>query len=148
MDVVRFAERHVVLRIVVHDAGDVLLHRHEDIHAYREVRSPEEGTVRLFHFLLDLRQLVVPARRTHHHRHASFETFADVAKAGLRCGELDSHVSSAEGLAVEVLLVLDIDGADHFVSAALRYFFNDMAHLAISYQCNLHTLSFLQTNNY
>ena len=56
-----------------------------------------------------------------------------------RC-ELDGNVGRTEGIALEVLLVVNVDDAHNLVAALLSNLLNHATHFAISYQCNFHKL--------
>ena len=139
MDVVRFAHAHVVAGELVHNLGQVLVDGREDGHAQAEVARPEQRPSALgaeaSHFLAVFFR---PARTTRHELHARLEGLHVVAVGSLGVGELDGHVGRAEGFGLEVLLVVDVDDADDFVSAATGNAFYFLAHLAITDQCYFH----------
>ena len=139
VDVVRLAHAHVVARELVHNLGQVLVDGREDGHAQAEVARPEQRPFTLgaeaAHFLAVFFR---PARAARHELHARLEGLHVVAVGSLGIGELDGHVGRAEGFGLEVLLVVDVDDADDFVSAATGNAFYFLAHLAITDQCYFH----------
>ena len=74
-----------------------------------------------------------PARAAADHLHASGPSTLIVGEGSRGVGELDGHVGTGESGRREVLLVVQVNDGNNLVTAVTRYFFDDMAHLAVSY---------------
>ena len=55
-----------------------------------------------------------------------------IAVCCLRGRKLYRHISTLEGLAVEVFLIVNVDNTHNFMSTAEGYLFYHLAHLAVA----------------
>ena len=139
MDVVRFAHADVIAGELVHDSGQILVDGREDGYAQTEIARPEQclasfGAEAAYFFT----ELFEPAGTARHQFYTCLKSLHVVAVGCFGVGELDGHVGRAEGFGPEVLLVVDVDDADDFVSAAEGNLLNLLAHFSITDKCYFH----------
>ena len=77
--------------------------------------------------------VVHPSRRAADDLHVVAESLEIVAISHMRCRELNGDIGGRKLRAVEVLLVVDINDTNDFVTSAKGYFFYHLAHLAVTY---------------
>lgn len=139
MHVVSLLHCNRILRKSVHYLCQIAVDGREYGHAYTEVRGPEEGLSALGAHLSDIVAVVFhPSRRARHHLDVVRKGPEIVAVGGSRIGELDGNISRGKGLAVEVLLVVDVDYTYNLVATAKGYLLNHLAHLAIADKSYFH----------
>ena len=73
-----------------------------------------------------------PASRARNHFYTCFPCLQVVAISSLRGGKLNGDVGTLEGLAVEVLLIININDTYNLVTTADGYLFNHLTHLAVA----------------
>ena len=134
VDVMCLLHFHIVLWKLVHDLRQILVDGREDGNANREVRSPEQSLALLVASLAHLVTVFVhPARRAAHHFHTSLPCFDVVAVCSLRGSKLNGNIGTPEGLAFEVLLVVNVNNTHNFVPTTQSYLLYHLAHLAVAY---------------
>ena len=110
MHVVSLLHCNRILRKSVHYLCQIAVYGREYGHAYTEVRGPEKGLSALGAHLSDIVAVVFhPSRRARHHLYVVRKGPDDSCRRRQRIGELDGNISRGKGLAVEVLLIVDVD---------------------------------------
>ena len=131
---------HVVLWKLVHDLCQVSVYcreyRHSDV-------SPEQRLSLLAHTLYVVAVVLHPSRRAAHHLHVLLERPEVVTVGSLRSSELYCHVSRCKCLAFKVFLVVNVDDAHYLMTSFAGNLLYHLAHLAVAYQCYLHTYLFI-----
>ena len=124
---------HIILRELVHDLGQIAVHGREDGHTHREVRGPEQR-ITLFrtHPLHVITMFLHPSSRTRYHLHALGKSLQVVTVCSLRSCELNGHISRSEGLALKVLLVVDINNTHNFMATAFGDLLDHLSHLSVA----------------
>ena len=133
MDVVRFAHCHIIGRELVHYLCEVLVDGREYAYSQTEVGRPEQclaafGTKSL-HFVSMFRH---PARTAGYQFDPGAECLHIVIVCNHGVGELYGNVGALEGCRFKVFLIVDIDDAYNFVSAAKGYFLDFLAHFSVA----------------
>ena len=134
MYVVHLLHPYIVFGEAVHEARQKLVHFAEDGHAEGEVAGPEEGFPFLGAGAAHVGFVVgAPSCAAADHLHASGPSTLVVGKGSRGVGKFDGHIGTGEGGRSEIVLVVEVNDGNNLVAALARYFFDDMAHFAISY---------------
>ena len=78
----------------------------------------------------------------------AFERFHIIAVSYHRIGKLNGHIGRFECFRFEVILIIDVNDADDFMSATTGNLFYLFAHLSVTDQCYFHCfLTYIQNNS-
>ena len=76
--------------------------------------------------------ILQPARRARHYFHALRPSLQIVAVGHSGIGELNGHISRAESIALEILLIVNVNNTHDFMTTAAGYLFDHLAHFAVA----------------
>ena len=124
---------HVILWELVHDFGQILVDSTEDSHANGEVGSPEQRLSFLrTHSANIVAMFFHPSCTTTNHLHVVLKGTKIIAISSLGCCKLYRYISTLEGFAIEVLLIVDVDNTHNLMTTAEGYLFYHLTHLAVA----------------
>lgn len=141
VDVVGFHHIHVILVEPVHNFCQIRVYGTEDGNSYAEVGTPEKRLA-LFgaHAFYVLTVLWYPARAATHYFHVMLESLQEIIISYMRGSELNGDIGRSKSRAVKVLLVVNVDDANNFVTTRKGNLFYHVPHFAISYECYFHVI--------
>ena len=121
----------------------------EDADSQAEVGRPEECLASFRTELLDFFAVLGhPSGTARYQFHTGFERFHIIAVSYHRIGKLNGHIGRFECFRFEVILIIDVNDADDFMSATTGNLFYLFAHLSVTDQCYFHCfLTYIQNNS-
>ena len=133
MYVMGFFHLDVVLRELVHNLRQILADSTEDGYTNGEVRCPEQR-LPFFrtHALHVVTMFLHPSCTTAYHLHVVLKGTKIIAICSLRSRKLYRYISTLEGLAVEVILIVDVDNTHNFMTTAQGYLLYHLTHFAVA----------------
>ena len=112
------AHGDIVCGELVHDFSQILVESGEDADSQAEVGRPKECFSPFRAELLDFfAMLRHPSGTARYQFHTGFERFHIIAVSYHRIGKLNGHIGRFERFRFEVILIIDINDADDFMSA-------------------------------
>ena len=143
------AHGDIVCRELIHDFSQILVESGEDADSQAEVGRPEECFAPFRAELLDFFAVLGhPSGTARYQFHTGFERFHIIAVSYHRIGKLNGHIGRFECFRFEVILIIDVNDADDFMSATTGNLFYLFAHLSVTDQCYFHCfLTYIQNNS-
>ena len=133
VNMVRFTHSNVVCRKLVHNLCQVFVDGGENGYSQAEIRRPEQGlSLFLAKFFYLVTMLGHPSGTARNQFYTGFEG-SDIVTVGYhRVGEFDRYIRRTKCFGFEIVLIIDIDNADNFMSATEGDFFQFFAHFSVA----------------